>query len=229
MPATNFFHCLANAPLVPQPPPTVPMSATTPSGGSVQTVRLLDPAPPPVGATQQTELVTFTMTPAATYSYCFGRWVTRPLAAQSISAGNWSAGGVLRLQDTGVGSTTSRNLGFTVVQWRPSSAAPFIPARAVDSPGGGLLLLSATGNGDLPFINTVAGSGLTLLAGDCLVLELWAQLVTSGAAGTFKESLCFNGVEQYVSTPPSTNPPYAVGALTNTDLWLLAPSAVSFQ
>jgi hypothetical protein len=227
MPSSNLFHLLAQPPLAVPPAPTVPMSATAPSTAMLMTAHLLDPASPAAGAALAKAGVVSLMPPGVTVVQVFGRWLTRPLAAQTIAAGAWSFGAVFEV-DTSAGSSgsiTSYTLGgFCVAQWRPGSG---VIARAVDAPSAGTTIPGTT-DGGYPIVLTQSGASLTLLAGDALCLEVHAALVTGGgASGTVTTTLFYNGLNQYTNVGGGLGA--ALGFYTDTDAWLLAPALVTFQ
>jgi hypothetical protein len=230
MPGSNLFHCLHQPPLAVPPAPTQQMSVSAAAPQSVQTVWLLDPAAPPLGGTQQLATVTYALASSTTVNLCHGRFLTRPLAAQTLPAGNWTFGAVFRINTSSVASLSARHVGgFTVAQWRPGSG---VIARAVDSAGGGVAPFPsfATFDFDIPVALSVSGSSLTLAAGDCLCLEVWQQLTTgTSAAGSTTDSLTYGGAEQYVSIVAGASSGFTLGSLTDTDAWLLAPALVTFQ
>lgn len=318
MASTNLLHLLSNYPLATPPDVATHAASTgTPTAGVV-TTHLLDPALPPVAATQ---LVT-TITSAASGRpvYIYGRWLTRPLSAQTIGAGNWQLYTVIRF----TGTFYALALGFAVAQWRPDTgiiaracSVPIYPAdvQTLQTTGGptagtftviwtsltsgtiafnataaavqtalsaivvggvtctggplgtapvtvtfntvgpepllglgtnsltggsapsvafahvapaagaagALLVDSSTTGADYVAVSTLAGSALTLLAGDCLLLEVWSSgLLNNGVAASIALSLLSNGAAEYVPGK------YAGNTFSDTDAYLLAPVPVVF-
>jgi hypothetical protein len=221
MGSARLLHLLPNVPLADPPDAGTQISATgTPTHG-VWTTLLLDPALPPTGSTQQLHTVAISApgTGGTTYDFVFGRWLTRPLVAQTIGAGNWSLYAAMRVADAPE-SWTITTWGFCVAQWRPGTG---VIARAVDAPTGGSSL-GLTVNNDRAAVTTQAGLSLTVLSGDCLIVEVWSRSAYSaGTSNPLSHSFLFGGIGQYATAW------YTNGTLTDTDATLLAPSAVAFS
>ncbi len=224
MGSAKLLHLRNEPPLADPPDVGTQISAGGAPTAGVWTTHLMDPAPPAVGATQTVQSFGFAIAGAATYNFVYGRFLSRALPAQTIGAGNWSFYGVQQRNDTVGGAVTFNEYawGFTVAQWRPGTGviARFADSQSAGSTDGGNIALSA----DRVSLTTLAGGALTLTAGDCLVLEVWGQLVVAGgAASSGTHSLLYNGAGQYV---PGV---YTRGSLTDTDAYLLAPQAITFQ
>lgn len=232
MATATLFHLLPNVPVVTAPDAGTQFSAGATAHIGERTTQLLDPAWPVSGATQQTNAspnVNVLPFPPGTLYVALGRWLTRGLPAQTINAGNWTFYGVQRASQTGTGNVQwSQSFGFTLVQWRPSTAS--IVARLCDTQSTGVLAASGSVSWDAPSYTTLAGSSATLSAGDCLGLEVWGTgNVPSGAASSGTLALCYNGFLQHTLRTLNPYQSWAQGSLTNTDAYLLAPQGITYS
>ena len=212
MASSSIFHLLTNPPVASFPDSQTIISATTPATGRLTTM-LLDPATPPIGATQY--LANSQSSTGGTINVVIGRWITRQLPAQTIGAGNWTFYGAARGT---AGTNGATNLwGFTVAQWRAGTG---VVATFLDAPTGGS---SATlGSGGVPYdaagATTVAGGALTLLLNDQIILEVWSR---GSYGGPF--SLLLNGQDEYYPGTTAASP-----AMSSTDAYLKAPAAITY-
>ena len=217
MGTATVLHLLSAVPEADPPDPSTIISATTPTGG-ILTTTLMDPAAPAAGYTQ----ATYEVKPAAssivgTYNFVFGRFITKPLPAQTIGAGTWNISLAFRFTVSGTATSTIQ-AGFALAQWRSGTG---VVTRLVDAHTlGSTYTPSATQ--DLRVNTSSAGSSATLLANDCLVLEIWLQWVVSANTGTPDFLFLFNGLGQ------QTTGLYAASQLTDTDGVLTAPAAITF-
>ena len=155
----------------------------------------------------------------------YGRWITRQLPAQTISAGNWSFYGMQRSSGTGTpwGNTTTSNVnliwGMCVAQWRAGTG---VVARFLDSPSGGTGQ-SASTNYDRAQTTTVAGGTLTLAANDQIVLEVWSSCWYDNGSSPITLALLYDGLGQYETYN------YTTGTFADTDAVLVAPQAITYS
>jgi hypothetical protein len=195
------------------------MSATTPSHG-ILTTGLLDPASPIAGSTQVVQNITITPGTVSQQGYVLGRWITKPLPAQTIGTGSgWGIYAAVRNLVTIAGSASLNLWGICVAQWRPGTG---IIARGVDQPNGGGVFGNLTNNDAAEYYDWSASS-LTLLTNDCLVVELWTFVTMGSVSGVINVGVLLNGTGQYV------NGTYATGILANTDAVLVAPVPITFS
>ena len=113
-------------------------------------------------------------------SGCFGTWASKPLAAQTISAQNWTLG------LTGNESSTNMNAFWvaTIGVWRPStqSVVGYIYDNIAQ-------LGSELGTSDSGQVITVAGSAVTTVDGDVLFCNVWwrgTPTMSTSFTATFK-------------------------------------------
>jgi hypothetical protein len=224
MPSAQVLHLLPQPPQATPPDPGTIISASVPSFGNVST-RLLDPAvssPPLTGANQIVQYAANGWAnDGANHKVVYGRFLTRMLPAQTISAGTWKL--AVATRNTGTGTTYTEGVsGFCVAQWRPGSG---VIARAVDTPGtGGQLAAGSAGADANAIISIGGGSALTLLANDCIIVEVWGNILpTNNNVGTATTGLLLGGLGQL---PNGTV--WAMNAMTDTDAVLIAPAAITF-
>jgi hypothetical protein len=152
-------------------------------------------------------------------SMILGRWLSRVLPAQTIGAGNWIINGLLRFNNTASADSTTA-FGGCLAQWRPGTG---VVARFFDSPTTGTNFTPATAQQDRVLNSTIAGGALTLLATDCLILEVWFTMVTTGAGGTRDWGFVYGGVNQLTAGI------WGYQEVTVYDATLTAPAAITFS
>ncbi len=232
------MHLLPNPPLASPPDVGFQISPTGFADRGFWTTRLLDPAPASQIGGQVLATNSYGGTDAVLH-LVYGRYLTRPLPAQTIGAGLWSVYAAQRMAVVSSPFQTNTIWGFTVAQWRPSTAS--VIAVAVDAPLGGNTFTNApiwlglfffvsplagiaytNAANDIAQRTIQAGSALTLLAGDCIILELWdTEQTFSNTAVTTQ--LLLNGLGQYVDGL------YLLSSLTDTDATLRAPAPIQFS
>jgi hypothetical protein len=136
----------------------------------------------------------------------FRTFVSVPLAAQTIGAGNW------QLSLAGKEANASSNLHFTAViyAWRPSTGAVVgslitdVASASTTEPGTGQTAVNDT---------TIAGTAVEIADGDVLVCEIWRDAtVQQGTATAYLNTVYYDG-----TTEAST---------TNEAAFILAPTNI---
>ena len=218
MGTATVLHLLSAVPEADPPDPGTIISASTPNGG-VLTTTLLDPASPTVGYTQAVHEVKASglISGGGTFLIIFGRYLTKPLPAQTIGSGNWKLTLNWRIPTVFSGTITSIKVGACLAQWRSGTG---VVARFFDNTAASASFSTGAGT-DYANTTTIAGASETLLANDCLVLEVWTQIL-AGTASTMDLELLFNGLGQYFAGA------YTLNQLTDTDGVLKAPAAITF-
>lgn len=219
MPTAQVLHLLPSPPLATPPDPSTIISLSTPADG-VLTTSLLDPAvPSPVGSQVRREVQVAGTLTAGTYHFILGRFLTRPLPAQTIGAGTWKLAAAVRQNASGAGTYTV-SIGCCIASWRPGTG---VITRIADNTAfsnsvnpSGLVAYDAVLSG------SVSGVSATLLASDCLIVELWLQWANSATAQP-DNSLLLGGLGQYF------NGSYTYQILTDTDAVLVAPAPITFS
>src|SRR4029077_203564 len=102
-----------------------------------------------------------------------------------------------------------------VAQWRPGTG---VIARFLDNTNAGTVY--TPGVADVATLTTIAGSSLTLLANDCVIVEIWLHYVASGTPPVDLQ-LLLNGLGQYYAGI------YNNSILTDTDAVLVAPAPIT--
>lgn len=218
MPTAQLLHLLTAVPQATAPDPGTIISASTPNGG-VLTTSLLDPAASVPGATQvlRESKLASTVT-ASTYKYVLGRFLSKPLPAQTLGSGNWKIAASVR-QNASAAGTFTTSLGCCIATWRPGTG---VVTRIADSTAfSNSVAPTSVQTYDGAYSGTVAGVSATLQTNDCLIVEVWYQWANSATAIP-DNSLLLNGVGQYF------NGNYTYQSLTDTDATLLSPVAITF-
>lgn len=161
------------------------ISATAPTttSGAVSTDRAMDGV---IGSLQTSD----TLNTSASTSLQKARrlkWVSSPLAAQTISAQNWT------FRIAGSETNTNSNMFFALViaVWRPSTGA--LVGRIYDGPNLGAQLGTEPGTSETAeAVMTVSGSAITVQAGDILVVEVWTYF-TQSMATQYSHTIYYDG------------------------------------
>ncbi len=177
----DWFHVDAGTISVGEKSTTLPLGLlTTPPLNDSQSLALL----PGVGTLQRTRSTPTTNSTAQQSRYV-ARFVSPPLAAQTIAAQTWTLGLVTNETNTGANSFTRP----VIYLWRPSASAVvgFVYDAAANIPNAEWTGGARTNYG------TLSGSAVTAQAGDVLVFEVWAYSAAMGLAGVYNQILYFNG------------------------------------
>lgn len=216
MASASIFHLLANPPVADYPDAGTIISATSPFAARLTTM-LLDPAVPAAGSAQYSAETDFTAAFASSpNNVIYGRWITRQLPAQTIGAGNWTFYGALAVKTT-FNTVTPKLWGFCVAQWRAGTG---VVARFLDAPTGGASASNAVA--DFAGQTVQAGGALTLVQNDQIILEVWSSMAVI-ANQSVTSALQINGRGQYLTNA------YPSLSLTDTDAYLKAPAAITYQ
>lgn len=228
MASAQILQLLNQAPIGDFPDVTQIISATSPDFGRLSAL-LLDPAVPAIGSVQYLAEVKYPNQGNVSKKVIFGRWITRPLPAQTISSGNWTFYGVQQLTNPGgwggAGGTAANTIwGFTVAQWRQGTG---VVARFLDSPTGGSNVLP-TGASAIQRVasTTVAGASLTLSANDQVVVEVWGQVNDNTTAGTSTTDMILMTNGRGLYQPGQV---YSTGFFTDTAATLRASVPIVFS
>lgn len=168
-----FLHAAATGDTGTLPGLSTPVSPNELSNSAVGTVtnQAIDAV---IGASQTS------LTPVVvnTADQLFGRWLSNPLAAQTIAAGSWSLNFAAK---RGLGNNISV-LAYVGV-WRPSTGA-LVGTIFDTNASGDTVAVSLTVENTYSI--TVAGGGaLTVADGDVLIVELYALTISSSITLTF--------------------------------------------
>lgn len=201
--STFYLHDAVSDDMGTLPSATVsPLEAAFPATGSGSNKSLDEN----VGTSQVTLL-----TPCTTTTHSIvERWLSAPLAAQTISAGTWvldfagkrSIGGVI-------------NLTMFVGAWRPSTGA--LVGTIFDTDGVGEPTAVNVQISETVFTMTVtSGGALTVQDGDVLVIEIFGSNITSNSTLSFY----YDGTTDPSTSSEATNlvPPVAISMLQTPGL-----------
>ncbi len=154
-------------------------------------------------------------TTANAQSYYFGRFTTRPLAAQTIPSQNWN----YNFQVNEASANSNTFFWPVLYRWRPSDNTVDYIFNA--SANGGTEWPTTTGSATQNF----SGLQITIEDGDCLVLEAWASGLQTTTGGTYLQTwVVTSNVSGLIS-------PYKLEYLPNSILYFnanvptIAPSA----
>ena len=137
----------------------------------------------------------------------FRRFVSVPLAAQTLPTGVWT------IQGGASESNAASNMlvwGAVIKVWRPSTGA--VVATLLDNPALGTLEPSTSETNESKA--TASITGVAVNAGDVLVVELWAQN-TQGNTTARTNTVFYDGTTE--------------GSATTNAAYLLAPAAITVQ
>lgn len=202
---TKFYLHDAASPDTGTLPGATTMSATTPNvtATGAGTNRDMDVA---IGAAQTSAALT-TLGQTALQKNWFGRFLSKPLAAQTLPTGIWT------VQGGASESAVASNLllwGAVIKVWRPSTGA--VVATLLDNP-----TLGATEPGTTETNISQATASITGVAindGDILVVELWGQN-TQGNTTARTNTIFYDGTTE--------------ASITSNAAFLLAPGAITMQ
>ncbi len=136
----------------------------------------------------------------------FARFLSRPLAAQTLPTGVWTIQG-----GASEGNAASNMLLWSAVikVWRPSTGA--VVATLLDDPALGSVEPGTTQTNVSK--STASISGVAVNDGDILVVELWAEN-TQGAATAYANTIFFDGTTE--------------GSTSSNAAFLVAPGGITF-
>jgi hypothetical protein len=202
--AKLYFHDVATPDTGTLPGATT-LSATTPNvtAATAGTNRDMDQT---IGTAQASSALT-TLAQTGLQKNWFRRFLSRPLAAQTLPTGTWS------IQGGASESSTNSNVlpwGAVLSVWRPSTGA--VVATLLDNTTLGSVEPGTTETN----ISSTTGSisGIAVSAGDVLVLELWAQN-TQGNATARTNTIYYDGTTE--------------GSTASNAAFLQAPGGISFS
>jgi hypothetical protein len=202
-PTKLYFHDAAT-PNTGTLPAATTLSATTPNvtapGAGIN--RDMDET---IGTAQASSALT-TAAQTALQRNWYRRFLSRPLAAQTLPTGVWT------IQGGASESNAASNMfpwGAVISVWRPSTGAPV--ATLLDSAGLGAVEAGTAETN----ISTPTGSlaGVAVNDGDVLVMELWAPNL-QGNATARTNTVFYDGTTE--------------GSTTSNAAYLLAPGAITF-
>ncbi len=129
-----------------------------------------------------------TLAQTAPQSLYFGRFISPPLAAQTIASQTWT------ISLGGLEGNTNANL-FTrpvIYVWRPSTSTRvgFI------YDGLGNIPNVEWGTAQASIFGTLTSASVTVQAGDLLVFEVWGYSATQGMATAYINYIAFNGTQE---------------------------------
>ena len=160
----KFYLRDTTATVAPNAPGASSLTGVSPSvtAAGASTVRATSATP---GGAQTSATLT-TLGQTASQVNWFRRWATPPLAAQTISAGNWTVSGA-----ASEGNAASNLLVFRggLFRYRPSDGTTATIYNNTTTGG------TEPGTSQTAISTAWAGAATTLLAGDVLVLEVWGQ------------------------------------------------------
>jgi hypothetical protein len=120
------------------------------------------------------------------------RWVSPPLAAQTIAAQNLS----LDLGESCSNTASVFGVGFVVAVWRPSTGA--VVGRVFDQPTAGFTSTTATAS-QTRISNTVASANttpVTVQAGDVLIIEAWRTAQVQSMGTSYTNTIFYDGTTE---------------------------------
>jgi len=196
--------------------------ATTPNAGNLPAATTLSTTTPDVTAsnagtnrdmnqtigTSQASAVVTTLNVTTLKKSWFRRFISRPLAAQTLPTGVWT------IQGGASESNTSSNMlvwGAVIKVWRPSTGT--VVQTLLDDPTLGSATEPTTSevNRSQP---TASIPGVAVNRGDMLVVELWAKNTQTGTPANWTNTIYYDGTTE--------------GSATSNAAYLLAPGGVSF-
>ncbi|MGQ0579354.1 MAG: DUF6701 domain-containing protein [Betaproteobacteria bacterium] len=158
-----------------------------------------------IGATQVSQAIS-TAAITTTQQNWFRRFLSRPLAAQTLPTGVW------QIQGGASESATGSNMlvwGAVIKVWRPSTGT--VVATLLDDPVLGTVEPGTTETNVSKL--TASINGVAVNDGDILVAELWAQNCCSATVST--NTIFYDGTTE--------------GSTTSNAAFLQAPAAITFQ
>ncbi|HYE89198.1 MAG TPA: DUF6701 domain-containing protein [Vicinamibacterales bacterium] len=202
---TKFYFHDAASPNLGTLPGAGTMSATTPNvtAAGAGTNRDMDE----VIGSAQTSVSINTLPVTTLQRNWFRRFVSRPLAAQTLPTGAWTIQGAA---SESAGASDMHVWGAVIKVWRPSTGTTV--ATLLDNPQ-----LGATEPGTSQTnISTATGSiaGVAVNDGDVLVIELWSENVQSSANARVN-TIFYDGTTE--------------GSITSNAAFLQAPGAIVFH
>lgn len=178
---------------------TLPASGATVSGdtpGAGVTIALTNKTMNGTIGTAQASIAKTTLANTADQAVPIGRWLSDPIAAQTIAGAQ-----TLTIHCGGSQSNTSSSFTITlnVQLWRPSTGA-VVGAIFDSNHATGALLPSPTGTVEADESQTVSSTAQTAQDGDVLVLELWRSHIAQGMATAYTNTIYYDGTTEGSAT-----------------------------
>lgn len=195
--------------------PAAGVSASTVSASAGTTISLVNKSMDATIGTAQASLAKTTLATTTAQKVPIGRWLSAPLAAQTIAA---------QLVNLGIaGSESSTNSAFgtktEIVVWRPSTGA-----RVGEVFLGGTFatgVFSATTEASTLTQSSGNSSSIVLQDDDILIVEVWRNLAVQTMATAYTNTIFFDGTTEGSAT---TNAAYVLFA---NDVALSAAAAAA--
>jgi hypothetical protein len=174
--------------------PSASVSARTPTINGLSTAGNRDKAASRSKGAAQTSIAVTSSGVTTQQFVAIGQWLSEPLAAQTIGAGNWTAS----LAASEANAQANMFGALVVAVYRPSTNS--IVGRIVDQPNAATSFGLEPGTAETAISGTtIAGSSLTVQDGDILVFEIWSVMTMASTTARLL-TIFFNGTTDASAT-----------------------------